>query len=188
MEQEQNNNLVNINSQGIGKVNENFADRQKLDRGNALVNKILAKEETLVSRFLPSKEDKARRDMDAALIRQELGNRNKMLNIVGETQIKNFVAIANTYLADNMIQSKTYLAKRFTEAINDSLEHLEREQRRFNTILQQKDDYAQGLTGRLAQRLQAEADREIDSLIDKFAEFKMGLIIDLHGIKDNLLK
>lgn len=189
MENEQNNKLINISGQGVIKVNDNnFSDKQQLDRAKILVDKVLAKEETFLSRYLPSKEQKAKREMDATLIRQELGDRNKMLSILRETQIKNFTEAANVFLSDKMIQSKTYLAERLTEAINGAVENLEREQIRFYETLQRKDDNVKNWQGSLASKFQQKSDTEIDELLEKFLKLKYELIDDLHAIKANLIK
>ena len=189
MEQNQNNQLVNTSNQGVIKVNDsNFSDKQQLDRAKILVDKVLAKEETFLTKFFPSKEVKAKREMDASLIRQELGDRNKMLSILRETQIKNFTEAANVFLSDKMIQSKTYLAERLTEAINGAVENLENEQIRFYETLQRKSDNVSNWQGSLAEKFQQKADTEIDVLLEKFLKLKYELLDDLHAIKDNLIK
>lgn len=189
MEQQENNHLVNISGQSVIKVNDNsFSDKQQIERAKNLVDKVLAKEETFLTRFFPSKEVKAKREMDATLIRQELGDRNKMLSILRETQIKYFTEAANVFLSDKMIQSKTYLAERLTEAINGAVDNLEREQIRFYETLQRKSDNVSNWQGSLATKFQAKADTEIDELLDKFLKLKYELIEDLHAIKDNLIK
>lgn len=189
MEQKENNQLVNISGQSVIKVNDNsFSDKQQIERAKNLVDKVLSKEETFLTRFFPSKEVKAKREMDAALIKQELGDRNKMLSILRETQIKYFTEAANVFLSDKMIQSKTYLAERLTEAINGAIENLEREQIRFYETLQRKSDDVSNWQGSLAAKFQNKADIEIDELLEKFLKLKYELIDDLHAIKNNLIK
>lgn len=183
------NQLINNNSQSVIKMNDSgFSDKQQLDRAKSLVDKALAKEETLMSKYFPSNEEKAKREMNAELIRQELGDRNKMLSILGETQIKNFTAAANVFLSNKMIESKTHLAKSLTEAINDAVENLEREQVRFYKTLQLKFDNVNNWEGSLAEKFQQKADKEIDALLESFLKLKYALLEDLHAIKDDLIK
>lgn len=181
------NNIQKIDDQSLVKTTD-YSDKSQIATAENVVVRIINKEETLMSKFFPSKEDKARREKDVELIQQALGDRNKMYAILKETQVKNFREAANVFLSDQMIKSKTYLSEKLTEAINDAAAKLENEQVRFYETLQKKVDAVNNWEGSLKEKFQRTTDKEIDNLIEQFITLKYNLLNDLHAIKDNLIK
>jgi len=163
-------------------------DKSQIISAENVVERILSKEENIMTKLFPSKQIKARREKDTELIKQALGDRNKMYAILKETQVKNFREAANVFLSDQMIKSKKYLSEKLTEAVNDATIKLESEQIRFYTTLQKKVDDVNNWKGSLAAKLQKKTDEEIDTLIEQFITLKYDLLNDLHAVKDNLIK
>jgi len=145
-------------------------------------------EETFLNRYFPTAEVRARRQKDSELISQALGDRNEMYRILRQTEIKNFKEAANRFLSVEMVKGKAGLAELLTKAINVVTESFESETARFFDTMERMNASAQDRQGRLAARFQQETDKEIDMLLDKFFDLKSGLLNDLTGIKDELLK
>jgi hypothetical protein len=181
-------NLQKAEKLNVEKQSTSFSDKTQLVKAEWIIDRILDKEETLLSRIWPSAEARAKREKNTQLISQALGHRNEMYRILRETQLANFLEAANVFLSDKMIQNRVYLAERLTQAINDTTQKMEAETERFLIILQKKADTVDSWGGSLGKLFKEKNDTEIRSFIDAFYEMKFSLLSDLHKIKDNLIK
>ena len=185
----ENKNLIKTDANlNLNQVVENASNSEQIVFAQAVINKVLDKEETFLNRYFPTAEVRARRQKDSELISQALGDRNEMYRILRQTEIKNFKEAANRFLSVEMVKGKAGLAELLTKAINVVTESFESETARFFDTMERMNASAQDRQGRLAARFQQETDKEIDMLLDKFFDLKSGLLNDLTGIKDELLK
>lgn len=185
----ENKNLIKTDAnQHLNQVVADASNSEQIVFAQSVINKVLAKEETFLNRYFPTAEVRARRQKDAELISQALGDRNEMYRILRQTEIKNFKEAANRFLSVEMVKGKAGLAELLTKAINVVTESFEAETERFYNTMERMATNVDGRQGRLAKRFQEETDKEIDMLLDKFFELKSGLLNDLTGIKDELLK
>lgn len=165
-----------------------YGDLTQIAIADAVVAKIMQKEDNFYSKLFPSKEYRARTEKDIELISQALGDRNKMYAILRETQIKNFTLAANNFLTDQMVKSNTYIAGQISTSVNDAIEKIDRETERFYYIIQKKQDRAENWQGSRKDMILKSTSNEIEILSDQFNQLAIDLINDLIKLKENLIK
>ena len=175
-------------SEALKKAEPNFGDRTQITGAQMIIEKVMNKEETFLSRIFPSKEVRARREKDTELIKQSLEDRNKMYSMLRETQRKYFAEQANIFLSDKMISGKVYLVSKMSEGINEAIGKFESEQEKFYHILQQKADVSENWQGSLKPVYMKRLEGEIEKLLDAFQNVKFGLISDLENVRNLLIK
>ncbi len=176
-----------IDDQSIVKPTD-LSDNSQIAIADEVVARIVNKEESFMTKYFPSKEDKARREKDIELIKQALGDRNKMYKILRETQVKNFTLAANDFLTKQMTKSSSFLIAQLSTTINDAIEKIDIETERFYETLQKKQDRADNWQGSLKEKIKSETVKEIDKLSDQFSDLKENLMNDLIKIREKLIK